>query len=325
MQEFPSPMPQYDHQIQELLTANYLASPCPGFTALLNERSSSTQAPSFAQQLGEAEGPVAEINCLYDSSNFPPSPASMIASVGGGSSPANEDYISMGPSLYNCCSQEKLFPDIQSNHADPYYQPQSGMLTQQQPMYQTHGQYYHQEQEQYQPAPCTSTHQEQQQHQPVPCTSTHQEQQQHQPVPCTSTHQEQQQHQPVPCTSTHQEAIGGVQVRQRRRRAKKTLTPSEIQCDKCLKTFTRPYNLKSHARTHTKERPFPCSHPGCNRAFARPHDRKRHGSIHSGIKPFHCPCGKSFSRSDALKKHQTFDAICGTQKTNKKKNACRRS
>jgi hypothetical protein len=40
-------MSQYDHQIQELLTAGYLTSPYPVFTPLLNERSSFTQAYSY--------------------------------------------------------------------------------------------------------------------------------------------------------------------------------------------------------------------------------------------------------------------------------------
>ncbi|KAI9283543.1 hypothetical protein BC943DRAFT_362124 [Umbelopsis sp. AD052] len=71
----------------------------------------------------------------------------------------------------------------------------------------------------------------------------------------------------------------------------------------CSKTFMRLYNLKSHSRTHTDDRPFKCS--VCGQAFSRNHDLKRHCKIHGGDKPHHCPtCGKQFSRLDALKRHK---------------------
>jgi hypothetical protein len=63
----------------------------------------------------------------------------------------------------------------------------------------------------------------------------------------------------------------------------------------CSKTFMRLYNLKSHSRTHTDDRPFKCG--VCGQAFSRNHDLKRHCKIHGGDKPHHCPtCGKQFSR-----------------------------
>ncbi|KAF9906205.1 hypothetical protein BX616_000788 [Lobosporangium transversale] len=72
----------------------------------------------------------------------------------------------------------------------------------------------------------------------------------------------------------------------------------------CDKVFARLYNLKSHSRTHTDERPFICSE--CSFAFARNHDLKRHVKIHGGDKSFICNgCGKSFSRLDALRRHRT--------------------
>lgn len=87
--------------------------------------------------------------------------------------------------------------------------------------------------------------------------------------------------------------------------------PATFQCTLCPKTFTRAYNLRSHLRIHTDERPFMCS--VCGKAFARQHDRKRHEGLHSGEKKFFCRgvlghgshwgCGRKFARADALGRH----------------------
>ena len=92
--------------------------------------------------------------------------------------------------------------------------------------------------------------------------------------------------------------------------------PATFQCDKCPKRFTRAYNLRSHLRTHTNERPFKCT--VCGKEFARQHDRKRHESLHSGEKKFVCKgelragvqwgCGRKFARADALGRHFRSEA-----------------
>ena len=92
--------------------------------------------------------------------------------------------------------------------------------------------------------------------------------------------------------------------------------PATFSCHLCPKKFTRAYNLRSHLRTHTDERPFVCT--VCSKAFARQHDRKRHEGLHSGEKKFVCRgelgtgaqwgCGRRFARADALGRHFRSEA-----------------
>lgn len=109
-------------------------------------------------------------------------------------------------------------------------------------------------------------------------------------------------------------SITATTTTKRKRNSGKRTPASQLICPTCSRKFSRPYNLKSHQRTHTNERPYVCHFPGCSWTFARPHDLKRHDLLHSGIKKYICSCGKPFARSDAFKRHQAVDKVCSLRK-----------
>ncbi|KAG0201095.1 hypothetical protein BGX28_006046 [Mortierella sp. GBA30] len=125
---------------------------------------------------------------------------------------------------------------------------------------------------------------------------------------------------PAPTSPTGSASASSVASSRRRRRIRlpaikkpKTLRPTSYACTSpgCDKIFSRAYNLTSHMKTHSLERPFLCGI--CPFAFARRHDRERHLRLHTGEKPYACEiCGVGFMRNDAQNRHQKLCGVAGS-------------
>lgn len=79
-------------------------------------------------------------------------------------------------------------------------------------------------------------------------------------------------------------------------------------CGFCGKGISGSTQLREHEATHTGEKLYTCSYPGCGKQFRQRSAEAEHQRVHTGEKRFKCDqegCNQVFGYAHHVKRHKT--------------------